>query len=218
MAQVTLSLFCFAMKLSTTETLLSIHQATRPADASWLTFHILAQPQLSNSTTTSISLTAGLIRQMMLSFGPQHQSDQELSHQKENLAPAKLLLVLVVLAIVVMAVLVILLLALVVLAIVALAVLVMAVLAAVATILPSFAMLVLPIVMQVIMLTAVTMVLPMAILVGPVITQAATETVVTMVLRTDILVVLEYTVVMVLLKTQLANGGTQLTPPSPNGC
>ena len=205
MAQVTLSLFCFAMKLSTTETLLSIHQATRPADASWLTFHILAPPQLSNSTTTSISLTAGLIRQMMLSFGLQHQSDQELSHQKENLAPAKLLLVLVVLAIVVMAVLV-------------MAVLVMAVLAAVATILPSFAMLVIPIVMQVIMLTAVTMVLPMAILVGPVITQAATETVVTMVLRTDILVVLAYTAVMVLLKTQHANGGTQLTPPSPNGC
>ena len=200
MAQVTLSLVCFVTKLSTTETLLSIHQAMRPADASWLTFHILVQPHLSNSTTISISLTAGLLRQMMLSFGLQHQSDQELSHQKENLAPAKLLLVLVVLAIV------------------ALAVLVMAVLAAVATILPSFAMLVLPIVMQVIMLTAVTMVLPMAILVGPVITQAATETVVTMVLRTDILVVLAYTAVMVLLKTQLADDGTQLARPSPNGC
>ena len=174
MAQVTLSLFCFAMKLSTTETLLSIHQATRPADASWLTFHILAQPHLSNSTTTSISLTAGLIRQMMLSFGLQHQSDQELSHQKENLALAKLLQAVLVILLLVLAVLVILLLVLAVLA----------VLAAVATILPSFAMLVLPIVMQVIMLTVVTMVLPTGILVDPV--TLATEIVVTMVLPTGI--------------------------------
>ena len=164
MAQVTLSLFCFAMKLSTTETLLSIHQATRPADASWLTFHILVQPHLSNSTTTSISLTAGLIRQMMLSFGLQHQSDQELSHQKENLALAKLLQAVLVILLLVLAVL--------------------AVLAAVATILPSFAMLVLPIVMQVIMLTVVTMVLPTGILVDPV--TLATEIVVTMVLPTGI--------------------------------